>query len=842
MLSGEDSPDLFSPEVLKPPTLGILSRKNNRFKTVGPQTHRLPFELMLRITLLTSAIMALINFVTIWVISFGVQAKFRTMEFVIDRAGLPFGIAAFVFICMSIASLCMYLVFRYAPTAGSSGAPENKGWLNGNDIDDVGKDYFSMKNLVVRQLATICANTAGYPVGREGPTVTMGSNVAYLVTHQMAKPYVEQMVGLKPKKSSVVAKDVEEGDQETTTALLLDEARLQHAQRIVCTVGGACGMSMLFDSPIGGIVYMFEEITSSSWPMELTMRAFVGTTVAALLSRLLLNLCGSSTHAFVVFEFNPEPDGWGWVDLPFFFLLGVLMGPFSAFHTRACLYVGVLRQQAMSKFSHTQPKARVIEAVVYIAICSLTCTLAALHAQCFPVPMGDELPEEGYVRYNCPENEYNPVASLILTTSEGAVKRLFSRRNIHQLHLANECLAFLAYSLMNVGLTGVPVPSGNFTGSMLIGGLAGRILGAFLSQIGVPGLAASGVYAMIGSAAMLCGFKQMCVAVVVFISHCANDLTLILPLMVTITVSLLLNRAINPKGFDEEQILRKKIPFLPGEPPEEMDMLQALELVDSLPEHAVLPPEARVSRVKKALQAQPATNVFPVVKALKASMLRPQDQYQVCLGFTTRDRLLAAVEAAKQFKKSSMIPEDKVEEEPDYFKRSFSRSIVERSFSDIYDFEGSPANSSDTLLPVFRLVDRSPYTLLEDMPAPRVYALFAKAGAQAACVVSERGKYLGTISKPGLIDKTRIIEEDLEGFKSRRPKWINSRLTRQPLATHAERDEENGIDDGVEEPAQEPSPHMLPAVSILAPATRNWSIASENQQLLAGYGDDDEAL
>jgi len=304
-----------------------------------------------------------------------------------------------------------------------------------------------------------------------------------------------------------------------------------------------------------------------------------------------------------------------------------------------------------------------------------------------------------------------------------------------------------------------------------------------------------------------------------------------------VTASLLLNRAINPKSFDEEQILRKGIPFLPGEPPEGMDVVQALELVDDLPEAAVLPPEAKLSRVHLALQAEPATNLFPVVKVVRTSMLHKQEQHQVCLGYTTRDRLLAAVEAVSS-REGQTVTE--VDEEPDYFRRSFSRSIVERSFSDIYDLEGpSPGNVRDRLVPVFRLVDRSPYTLLEDMPAPRVYALFAKAGAQVACVISERGKYLGTISKPGMIDKTRIIEEDLQHFRQSRPPWIDHRLSRQLLAPHPEQEEEQAT----EEPAHQPPPSTLPPVSVLAPASRHWSVASTTSPLTAGsYDEMDEPL
>lgn len=55
------------------------------------------------------------------------------------------------------------------------------------------------------------------------------------------------------------------------------------------------------------------------------------------------------------------------------------------------------------------------------------------------------------------------------------------------------------YFTMNVAFSGVPVPSGNFTGTMMIGGLAGRLIGHWLSQLFPDsGLARSGIYSMIG--------------------------------------------------------------------------------------------------------------------------------------------------------------------------------------------------------------------------------------------------------------------------------------------------------------------------------------------------------
>merc|ERR1719401_2205866 len=323
-----------------------------------------------------------------------------------------------------------------------------------------------------------------------------------------------------------------------------------------------------------------------------------------------------------------------------------------------------------------QPYAKMADAIIFAVICAVTYAVVELLANCKTLPGSDAVE---FVRYDCPEGQYNPVASLLLTTSEGAVKRLFSRKNADEIHAMNELLAFGAYTILNICLTGVPVPSGNFTGSMLIGGLAGRIVGAVVRDYGSQdSLAVSGVYAMVGSAAMLCGFKQMAVAVVVFITGCANDPNLIPPLMLSITVSLGLNTLCNERAFDEEQILRKNIPFLPPEPPLMMDRAVAIDLCDNLPECATLPVEAPLHKVRDALQ-QLEISDFPVVR-----------DGSICVGFTTRARLEAAMAAME----AGALEGPRLNADDDEFVgRTISTSL------------GRQSSLGGTLLPVARLAE-----------------------------------------------------------------------------------------------------------------------------------------
>uniref|UniRef100_A0A7R9ZWB3 Chloride channel protein n=1 Tax=Pyrodinium bahamense TaxID=73915 RepID=A0A7R9ZWB3_9DINO len=688
------------------------------FRRQNRQAHALSSHLMWAITMLTAVGMAVANFVTVWIISCIVEKKFDMMQKAIETKGVTYGILTIVAVVSSLAAVCACLVAK-VKGAGGSGAPENKGWLNGNTIPGL----FTWENLFGRAAATILANTAGYPVGREGPTVTMGSNLAFLITQK-----VQEWVNVESSPAE----------------LPFDEERFSHAKRIICTVGGACGMAMLFDSPIGGIVYMFEEITAASWPLELTFRAFAGTIVCTLVSRALLDVSGTNVKTFVVYEWHPMAKAWSWNDMPFFILIGVLMGPFSAFHTRACLFVAAQRQKAMGYLARYQPWAKMADAILYATIVVSTYALTALMGSC--LAKAEEQTGLEFVRFNCKEKEYNPVASLLLTTTDASVKRLFSTTNIGQLHWRSELYAFLAYTALNIGLTGVPVPSGNFTGSMLIGGLAGRMVGCTVHQNGLGGLAVTGVYAMVGSAAMLCGFKQMSVAVVIFISGCAGALSLVPPLMCSVTVSLFLNQCINERGFDEEQIMRKKIPFLLPEPPKAMDGVPAKFLCDSIPPEAVLPPKASLEVVTKALEAPASVVDFPVVKASG-----------FCIGFTTRERLDAALKA--------------MQADPPEADASPVSSLPRTGSSPGTPLVGRWAKTCLAAakigketgwtkdLPVDSLADR-PHVVLEDMPTPQFYPLFAQAGVRIACVAKENGVFHGMISRTGLINACRKAEEE----------------------------------------------------------------------------------
>lgn len=695
-----------------------------------PYPDRLPNRLVWCVHTFIVLGMVILNLLTIYSIRALVTAKFWMMQLAIDAQGVWMGIVVLVLVSVFFAFACLGVIFRLAPGAAGSGAPETKGWLNGaQEMASI----FTWRNMIVRAVATVFSNACGFPVGREGPTVTMGGNFAFRIFDFVSFRYVRRRIrALSDAERMRVALDCSEDLQ---VASIVSQERFKANHRIACAVGGACGMTMIFDSPIGGIIYMFEEIGAISWEADMTFSAVGATVLCTVLTKLLLEWgLGSDLKEWVIYQVDFDAllgvsKSWFWNDLPFFLLLALFLGPFSALHTRLCLAVGNIRQQVMGKI-RCQPFGKMIDGLLFAAVCSLVATLVAQLGGCDKTTVNLKEADLKLVRFTCEhEDEYNPVASLLVTTSEAAIKLLYSRQdaNVKFFAVSDLMLAFLAYTFLNIGLTGIPAPSGNFTGTMLIGGFVGRALGNELRD-SFPGrdYAKPGVYAMMGSAAMLCGFKRMSMAVVLFIAECGDDWNLIPPLMMCVFVSLSLCKKIQPSGFDEEQMARRGIAFLEPEPHRTLYGHVASELVDA--SIVCLPLQAPSEDLRRLCASSRALH-FPVLR-----------DDSLCVGFITRQNLEAAL--ARHCERAGLRAGP-----------GGGGGGGEALGGNMLSFLGGGSMSLEYL------VDRSPHKVDELMPAPRVYALFAKAGISYACVVSERGDFRGAITRSSLSKAARRLHE-----------------------------------------------------------------------------------
>merc|ERR1719375_657691 len=98
----------------------------------------------------------------------------------------------------------------------------------------------------------------------------------------------------------------------------------------------------------------------TTWPPELTFRAFVCTVCGALICRALFNIAGQDVHRLLIYVKEREDRGsWAWIDVPFFVGLSAFIGLFSALFSRILIFVWGVRQRTARKLHRWQPFAKI---------------------------------------------------------------------------------------------------------------------------------------------------------------------------------------------------------------------------------------------------------------------------------------------------------------------------------------------------------------------------------------------------------------------------------------------------------------------------------------------------
>jgi len=181
------------------------------------------------------------------------------------------------------AGLARLLVVRFAPFAAGSGIQHVEAVFSG-EAKPAG-----LAIVPVKFFGGLLALGSGLALGREGPTVQMGAALASL----------------------------------SSKALALEDADY----KIVQAAGAGAGLAVAFNAPIGGSIFVFEELTGSFSPW-LLVATLAATSVAIWLMRLML---GSNMDFIVKQAVNHI-----WLVSPFL-LLGILLGAIGVFYNKITL-------------------------------------------------------------------------------------------------------------------------------------------------------------------------------------------------------------------------------------------------------------------------------------------------------------------------------------------------------------------------------------------------------------------------------------------------------------------------------------------------------------------------
>lgn len=192
------------------------------------------------------------------------------------------------------AAAARILVIRFAPQAEGSGIQLVEAVYKG----EVARPKPGI--LPVKFFGGLLAIGSGLVLGREGPTVQMGSTLASIFSKLFLRA---------------------EGDR-----------------RIAEAAGAGAGLAVAFNAPVGGSIFVFEELADTFSPMLL-----VATMMAACTATWVMRLILGNTLDFRVKPETLHPLS----PIPIFLVLGILLGAAGVFYNK--LIMALLR---IADFSH----------------------------------------------------------------------------------------------------------------------------------------------------------------------------------------------------------------------------------------------------------------------------------------------------------------------------------------------------------------------------------------------------------------------------------------------------------------------------------------------------------
>lgn len=179
--------------------------------------------------------------------------------------------------------IVMYLIvvasLKYEPNCSGSGIPQVKGELAGK------MRVSSPKLLLTKILGGAAAISAGFSVGREGPSVQIGA--------------------MSGKAFSRLTK------------------RLQTEQRLLITTGAGAGLSAAFNAPLAGVVFSLEEI-HKNWSLELMLSSMSACIASDFVSSYIFGL--SPVFDIELEQVMPLSSYW------LLILLGLVLGLFGVLY------------------------------------------------------------------------------------------------------------------------------------------------------------------------------------------------------------------------------------------------------------------------------------------------------------------------------------------------------------------------------------------------------------------------------------------------------------------------------------------------------------------------------
>ncbi|KAL8924591.1 MAG: hypothetical protein Q9172_002625 [Xanthocarpia lactea] len=560
------------------------------------------------------------------------------------------------------------LVKSFAPYAAGSGISEIKCIIAGF----VMKGFLGFWTLLIKSICLPLAIASGLSVGKEGPSVHYAVCTGNVISRFFGKY----------KRNAAKTREI-------------------------LSACAAAGVAVAFGSPIGGVLFSLEEM-SSYFPLKTMWRSYFCALVA---TAVLAAMNPFWTGQLVMFEVRYDRS-WHFFEIIFFIFIGIFGGLYGAFVIKWNLRAQAFRKKYLTKY----------------AILEATLLAAGTAILCFP---------NMFLRIDMTES-----MEILFLECEGGrdYDGLCEAKNRWRMALSLAFATVMRTFLVIISY-GCKVPAGIFVPSMAIGASFGRMVGILVQALHEafpharffaacqPDVACitPGTYAFLGAAAALSGIMHITVSVVVIMFELTGALTYILPTMIVVGVTKAVSQRFGKGGIADRMIWFNGFPFLDNKE-EHTFGVPVSQVMTS--EVTSLPSSGLTLKAVEQLMAQNKYQGFPVVEDRTSKIL---------IGYIGRTELRYAIDRTQK--------ESLVSSNAECFFTQPAASVAQTTSvtAPPVTFDAIEDASGQQRMDLSRYIDPVPLAVHPRLPLETAMELFKKMGPRVI-LVEYRGRLAGLVT------------------------------------------------------------------------------------------------
>lgn len=564
---------------------------------------------------------------------------------------LVFWIYAFLNLvgALSASWLCVAL----APQAAGSGIAQVKAYLNGIRLTNRLNSPRLPVLLMVKIVGTILSVSSGLTTGMEGPLIYIGAIVgagctkvsAFASKHLVKWQHCTESCCGGRRLSGARTSCTQRWLAWTTTEL--SHFATDGERRDLVSIGASCGFAASFGAPIGGLLFVLDDI-SSYFNQSLLLRMLVANTIGT----FCLAIQHGDLSNFSVINLgtydtaNDDIFFTRFKEVPLYILVGVFGGILGGFFCKSFMW---LRTNITNKLP-PRGQGRGQWQLLQVALLSLLTSLLLFYLPSMKwackdrheatVVLDTDFSEKAEQvqdsdqthreHFFCPPGQVNELGNILFGSRIDGIKRVLT-----------DPTDFMRETLLTVGILfyilmtltfGVALPSGIFTPAVLIGASLGGAAGITFKEWFGDEVAPS-TFALLGVAALLAGIQRSTVSLCVILVEGTGQIKVLMPSIIVVVVARYVASLIYDKGIFEAVMASKHFPYLDQkENKRRYDAIQVSEIMSNPPVVTVHPYE-RASDLVDLLENSMHSG-FPVVDPTTKKLL----------GLVRRDQIAALLE------------------------------------------------------------------------------------------------------------------------------------------------------------------------------------------------------